>query len=165
MERSQHHQYCGGRCISIFGYDSTVLSQKYIRSVLSDYPVEVSFSGAACARRRHAAMALTPPRNVSTRAFCDLPASDANALSGFPLVVTRSEETAAAVAAASTISFAGVEGFTGWLSQLRDAVYARPVSQERSTVRPRAPTNTCRQSPKADPLSEVPLLVRRVREY
>ena len=97
--------------------------------------------------------------------FCDLPASDANASSGFPLVVTRSEETAAAVAAASTISFAGVEGFTGWLSQLRDAVYARPVSQERSTVRPRAPTNTCRQSPKADPLSEVPLLVRRVREY
>src|ERR1035437_3327395 len=35
MERRQHHQYGGGRCISIFGYDSTVLSQKYIRSVLS----------------------------------------------------------------------------------------------------------------------------------
>lgn len=54
----------------------------------------------------------------------DLPAFDAvTALGGYPLVIIHGEETAPAVASASTISFAGVEGFAVWLSALRDAVY------------------------------------------
>jgi trehalose 6-phosphate phosphatase len=54
----------------------------------------------------------------------DLPAFEAvTAMGGYPLVVTHGEETAPAVAAASTISFVGVQGFTAWLSELRDAVY------------------------------------------
>jgi len=54
----------------------------------------------------------------------DLPAFDAvTALGGYPLVIIHGEETAPAVASASTISFAGVEGFAAWLSALRDAVY------------------------------------------
>jgi hypothetical protein len=39
------------------------------------------------------------------------------------LVIVHGEETAPAVASASPISFAGVEGFAAWLSALRDAVY------------------------------------------
>jgi len=39
------------------------------------------------------------------------------------LVIIHGEETAPAVASASTISFAGVEGFAVWLSALRDAVH------------------------------------------
>jgi hypothetical protein len=54
-------------------------------------------------------MALTLPRKVSAKAICDLPASEASVLSGLALAVTRGAETVAAVAAPSTISFAGVE--------------------------------------------------------
>jgi len=48
--------------------------------------------------------------------------SHAFTLGGYPLVVIHGEETAPAVASASTISFAGVEGFAAWLSALRDAI-------------------------------------------